>query len=382
MTYSDSDLIRERLQQLAGSFGDTQHVDVAAARHRGRRVLRARRFAVGLACTASATAVAVAVSVTAGGVPGRAPTPHTRGPAVAAAYSDPLIQTASFGWLPEGFAVVGYVADDQGQASFELDAGLRGQLTGGASLALTDYGRGPEPGLPDLPGGVPATPIPAPPVGGHPAYWLTPPTLSPDAQLSFELRWQYAPGSWADLQAAGLSATSVADLTAAASHIAGSVTFGQSLPVPMPLHVTGVPGGLTARRTTFTTGPQPSALIYYAGPALNPADSLQISVVPPDQVPGMRGGPALPKGKPVPAGKAAKVNTVIDGHPAYDSQLDDPNADSATLLVVDVNGFNVGIDASGQVLTELAGSGGLAGLFSRITVYGGDRAAWTTTPVN
>jgi hypothetical protein len=227
-----------------------------------------------------------------------------------------------------------------------------------------------------------ATRVPAAPVGGHPAYWVTPPTLSPNAQLSFELRWQYAPGSWADLQAVGLPAASVAGLTATAYQIASSVSFGQALPVPMPLHVTGVPGGLTALRTSFATGPQLSALIYYASPPQNPADSLQISVVPPDQVPGMPGGPAVgPKhagsGKKVPA-----VNTVIDGHQAYDSQLDDPHAGSASLLVVDVRGFDVGIDASGQVLTELSGSGGLAGLFSRITIYGGNRGAWTTTPVN
>ena len=193
---SDISMLRERLDQIGNEAG-LLHVDVGQARVRGRRILRLRRAATGAGTAAMIGVVVVGVAVA-----GRAAAPgHRAGgaPQVSAApRAEQMVRTAAFGWLPAGLAADSFVADSQNRPYFVTAAGARSGT--GPVIILTDYGRGPQPALPDLPGGVPAALIPAARVNGHLAYWITAPTTAPDAQLNFELRWQYAPDKWADLQ--------------------------------------------------------------------------------------------------------------------------------------------------------------------------------------
>ena len=370
--------LRDRLEELADTYRPRPE-SIAVARARGRRSLRMRR---GAAAVGSAAAIAVVATAVAGGLPGLGAHAGTRGslagnkaPGAAASQhvtgTDPLLQMASFGWLPAGLSADGYVTDSQSQPYLELDAA--GQ---GASLILTAYWRGGMPPIPDLPGGVPGSRTPAAPIDGRPAYWVIEPTLGPLAQENFEMQWEYAPGRWADLQAVSLHAASVSALTREARRIAATVSFGRPSRVAMPFAVTGIPAGLMARRAVLNTGPGANGLIFFSGRGNSAEDGLQFAVWPASaairarEYSRRRGGGSVP----------VTPNTTIDGYRAYDSQLGQPARASAVLYVLDVHGFVVQIDASGPALRALPG--GLAGLFRAMTVFSSsDQAAWTVFPV-
>jgi hypothetical protein len=374
---SDINMLRERLDQIGNEAGHLQ-VDVGRARARGRRILRLRRAAAGAGSAAMIGVVVVAVAVA-----GRATPPGQRAgnlpPASAAVPRfQQLVQTAAFGWLPAGLAADGFVADSQNRPYFETDAGARRGT--GPVIILTDYGRGPQPALPDLPGGVPATLIPATDVNGHRAYWITAPTTAPNAQLNFELRWQYAPDKWADLQAAGLPPTSVAGLTRVAYKIAATATLGGHSVVALPISVAGIPPGLRVRRTVLKTGAGRGALIFFTGRNPAPSDSIEFSVSPTGLVKHHRveaartfarrrgtGQGSAPASLFGPGAHGVATNTVIDGHPAYDSQLDG-QAGAAILWVFGVHGFDVQIDAGARALAAMPRSHDLIWLFTHMTV--------------
>lgn len=330
----------------------------------------ARRIAPGgrrfrgmlLAGGVAAVAAGVAVTVQLGGSP---VTLHTVAPAAESArYDDPLMERAAFGWLPDGLHANGYVADHQHEKFFQVNA--QGGKAG-AMVTLTAYERGKEPFLGYLSGGVPAKRIPAAPINGHRAYWIFKP--NPSGQSSFKLRWQYAPGSWADLEANGLRGNG-AELTRVAYRTARSATFGSARPIAMPLHIGGVPGGLSPDRTVLNNGAygQVSAIVGYD--AGGPSSSLGISVTKSDGTigTGVADKPGAPiKGRPRP-------NTKLRGYPAYQAH--------GLVYAYGVNGFDVQIDASGAVLAKIDKVGGIAGLFGKLTVLGTDQANWTTNPIN
>jgi hypothetical protein len=325
----------------------------------GRRFggVRGMLLAGGVAAVAAAVAVATQVGI-------HPATLHTSPAAESAKYTDLLVERAAFGWLPRGLHANGYVADRQDQDFFQVTA--QGAKAG-AGVTLTGYGRGKEPILPHLPGGVPGKRIPAAPINGHSAYWIFEPKES--GQSSFELRWQYAPNSWADLVGNGLHGSS-AELTRMAYKIAESATFGGTRPIAMPLHVDGVPGGLTPKRTVLNKGAFGEVSASLGFIVASPSDFLGIDITRSDGtigtgVPGKPGAPIL--GRPRP-------NTKLDGYPAYQTP--------SLVYVYGVNGFDVHISASGPVLAKLNKTGGVAGLFHRTTVLGSDEASWTTNPVN
>jgi hypothetical protein len=344
---------RERL--LAAIDGPAAHRTVRA----GRRFGGAR----GMLLAGGVAAAAIAGAVVAAQLGGSPVTLHSSPTAVSAKYADPLVEHAAFGWLPGGLHVNGYVADHQHEKYFQVSAQAgKGQGT----VTLTAYERGKEPFLGYLPGGVRAKRIHAAPINGHRAYWIFKP--NPSGQSSFKLRWQYAPNSWADLEGDGLHGGSTA-LTRTAYKIAKSATFGGGRPIAMPLHVGGVPGGLSPDRTVLNNGAygQVSAIVgYFAG---GQDSALSIGIATSDgsvgTTPSKPGAPS--KGRPLP-------NTKLRGYPAYQAP--------GVVYVYGVNGFDVQIEASGSVLAKLNKSGGVAGLFPKMTVLGTDQANWTTNPVN
>jgi hypothetical protein len=376
---NDVSMLRERLDRIANEAGHLQ-VDVGRARARGRRILRLQRAAAGAGSAAMIGVVVAAVAVA--GRP--APPGHRAGevPPVSAAAprAEQLVRTAAFGWLPAGLSADSFAADSQSRPYFEIDAGSRSGT--GPVIILTDYGRGPQPALPDLPGGVPAKLIPAADVNGHRAYWITAPTTAPNAQLNFELRWQYGPDRWADLQAAALPARSVADLTRVAYKIAATATLGGHSVVALPIGVAGIPPSLRVRRAVLDTGTaygglaRGGALIFFAGENLAASDSIQFSVFPAGLVKHHRGvAQAYDRERndrrtgqgTTPASDGVATNTVIDGHPAYDSQLDG-QAGAAILWVFGVHGFDVQINAGASALAAMPRSHNLIWLFSHMSI--------------
>ena len=326
----------------------------------GRRFggVRGMLLASGLAAVAAGVTVATQID--------GSPVELRSSPAAKSAkYADPLMERAAFGWLPSGLHANGYVADHQHEKFFQVTA--QGGM-GKATVTLTAYDRGKEPFLGYLPGAVPAKRIPAASINGHRAYWIFEP--DPSGQSSFELRWQYAPNSWADLQGNELRGDS-AELTKTAYKIAKSATFGSNQPIAMPLHVGGVPAGLSPDRTVLNNGAygEVSAILgYFAG---GPTSALDISITKSDgtvgtAVPGKPGAPM--KGRPRP-------NTKLRGYPAYYQA-------PGLVDVYGVNGFDVQIRASGAMLAKVDKTGGVMGLFDKMTVLGSDQANWTTNPVN
>lgn len=317
-----------------------------------------------LAGGVAAVAAGVAVATQMGGSP---VTLHTSPVAESAKYADPLMERAAFGWLPGGLHANGYVADHQHEKYFQVSAQSVNGGKGGATVTLTAYERGKEAFLGYLPGGVPAKRIPAASIGGNRAYWIFKP--DPSGQLSFELRWQYAPNSWADLTGNEMPGDS-ATLTRTAYKIAKSATFAGGGPIAMPLHIGGVPGGLSPDRTVLNNGAYGEVSASVGYDAGGPSSYLAISVTKSDgsigtSVPGKAGRPT--KGRHAP-------NTKLRGYPAY--------LGPGSVYVYGVNGFDVQINASGSVLAKLNKTGGVAGLFHRMTVLGTDQANWTTNPLN
>ncbi|MCO5996016.1 hypothetical protein [Actinoallomurus rhizosphaericola] len=347
---------RERLlQAIDGSPGARRPVR-AGRRSRGVRTM----------VLAAGGVAAVAAGVTVVSQTGGSPvTVHGSPAAVSARYDNPLVERAAFGWLPSGMHANGYVADRQTDNFFQVVAQKTGKS--GGIVTLTAYAAGKEPFLGYLPGGVPAKRIPAPSVNGHSAYWIFKP--DPSGQSQFSLRWQPAPNRWAQLEGDALPGNA-AELARTANRIAASAKFGGTRPIAMPLHVGGVPAGLTPKRTVLNNGAfdQVSASLGFI--VDGPSSDLEIGVTKSDGTvgTGVPGGPGKPgRGLPRP-------NTKLDGYPAYVAPT--------ILYAYGVNGFNVQIHASGSILAKLNKTGGVTGLFHRLKVLGADPSHWTPTPVN
>ncbi|MFG1851576.1 hypothetical protein ACGFJT_07010 [Actinomadura geliboluensis] len=348
--------LRGELERLAGEPAPASGVDVAAAVVAGRRVKRRRRVGV-LAVVVGVAAVAVGVVVLPSSQEERVPKVVEP-----AKYPSPLIEKARFGWLPAGFARTRVTQDGGRVPAFKVSAG-RGP--GSQSIELTVLPLGTRPAIPLLPGARKGRLTKAAPVNGRPAYWSIRPGGPGSAQVAAEFRWEYRPKTWALL--------SVNDRGVATEEtvhrIAAGVRFGGGGPVAFPVRVGGLPDGLKVGRVWLGDGPD--VMFSLGGPGAG--DELMISVSPASRV----------------ARARSAANTVIDGHPAFDTRLPHPGptagrvpASKAQILrVFGVRGFDIGIDARGEPLRRLQAGGGLTGLFRRIEPLGSDPEGWTATPL-
>jgi hypothetical protein len=278
-----------------------------------------------------------------------------------AKYPDPLMESAQYRWLPSGYKV-GWTFDRNPDGAFELDAGPTGGGLGRNVIRLQDFGKTAEPALGHLPGGVPAKRIPAEPVDGHRAYWIVAPTLAANAQQSFELRWEYAPGYWADLSGISVKASSSHVLANTVYKIAGSVRFMQRIQAPMPLRIKDLPAGLGSTRVTIGTTPYLESDLFFAS-------GLAI---------GVTAGPGADK-EPNSYKTAHLTHLTINGHQAL--EYGDLAKGSAGLYVYNVNGSLVSIEARGRSAAILHRAGGLVTLFKHMTIYGTDTGLWNTDPL-
>jgi hypothetical protein len=344
-----TDILKERLEQIANTprTGSATGPDVTAAAARGRRVLRARR-----AGTAAGTALAVGLAAALVGVglpEGENDAPAVQ-PLAGAPRATPLMQRADFGWLPHGYKVMSVGRDVDGQFTIGADT----QPGKGDKIMLTVVD-GKEPGVAKLPGGRPGNRTKAPDVDGHRAFWTIKPGGPGSDQVPAEFRWEPAPGRWALLSIIEPKLANEATIY----RIAKSVTFRET-PGPFPFTVRGIPSTLKDCRATINKGNVDVSL--WLSPDCSAA-GLEISVT---------------KAKPLSTyeklsvvgkkGVSLKPNTTIDGHPAYDRSRDAAASGKGSFIwVFGVDGYDVRLDASAEVLNELKASGGLVGLFHRMT---------------
>ncbi|MFC9976243.1 hypothetical protein ACFVH6_35655 [Spirillospora sp. NPDC127200] len=355
-------------------------VDVAAAVAKGRRTRRVRRAATGAGLAAAVVLGAVVVV----DLPGGTDRPVLSSSAAGAAYPNPIMRPAAFGWLPKGYRTTRVIADRQDGPYVEISAAVPGRHTG---VQLTVHGPGREPEIARLPGGRPGRRTAAPAVNGRPAFWTIKPGGPGSDQVPAEFRWEFAPGRWALLSVTDVHVARVDDVY----RLAKSVTFTAPEPVAFPLVVKGLPPGLNiyrAIRGLVPEGPVGKAGESVADFSMTTAakgsdrnNDLSISV--------FRQNPDSPK--------ETGTNTTIDGRPAYDSALGAPtnqprlsyvkpslppgHRKGQVLRVYGAKGYDIEISAYGEPWRRTQASGGLVGLYKRMTFLGTNPADWTTDPL-
>jgi hypothetical protein len=378
--------VRALLHDLADRPEPAPRIDIDRARRRGLRRLWARRAAlsVGVA-TVVALSVVIPRAVTSAVAPGRVgvnpaatskavkPTPTT------SAYLNPLVPYAAFGYLPKGYALD--VTPSAIRDSVMPKGGCSGLLGGipGWSATLAEINRcstltGQDSGR-------------APDVNGRIAYW---------GNGGLDLAWQYAPDSWALLQAqsSGNSMFSYGQAQTLLPRMAASVKFGQAKPIVFPFKLPGaVPADWHPVSATYTV----SAAGEYLANELDVAPSADYEA---HGVTGLI----------VDAGKTADVNGNTCSGQSAGTQTGTtsslfPQADAVWLVRTPIGATGKkpapGLGLSGSDATACtqgpdhglylfadlkldttgAPAGGISAVLIDLSVLGVDPRAWTTAPL-
>lgn len=386
--------LRRVLQELADEPIEIG-TNVAAARSRGRRILRLRRTA---AVTGSVLAVgSVVAGVALARTDGSTAAPQPAVLATTRPGNGPFAAKAVFGWLPAGWKVMdSQVGDPQAAAaesgsSTEGQGGLaparrnafsmfaQGPAGGGVhQVSFTLFAPGQEPELGYMRGAAQARPVPAKPVAGHPAHWLQPPPPGPGtAPGEARLRIKYGPNQWAEIEVDDVPGH---DVSALLYRIAENIRLG-TFPMAMPIRLTGL-------AKTFRAADYQAIDPAQAGSAgwsvvLTFTPGLTITINP------QGGNRTYAKGHRTP-------NTTVDGHPATHLtgtpdtlsgiRLAGPHPTPTTqpgeiLCIYQVDGLDICYQATAPARTALRPSGGLAALYHHTTIFGRNGSTWTTQPV-
>ena len=258
--------MRTLLRDLAMRPEPASTIDITAARRSGKRRLWASRAAISAAVAAVVAAAVVVPQTLSSSAPGRAPvTPPASGAGQQKAspgYLNPLVPYAAFGYLPKGYQLGLIPANHDGFTSTVDGLTLTAAQAGGPNAIELDVtGKGTcgdnSVLLNEIPGylaahrndgpscnvvggagtGVPGKIVPdratrAADVNGRPAYWVV---------NGAGLAWEYAPGSWATLEAlhGGHDSFPVAEAKALLPKMAATVKFGQTKRVMLPFKLTG-----------------------------------------------------------------------------------------------------------------------------------------------
>ncbi|MEU2612276.1 hypothetical protein ABZ570_11930 [Micromonospora sp. NPDC007271] len=344
-------------------------VDLHRAVRDGRRQVRRRRIAT--AATAGLAVVAVLAAAPAVlGQPDR-PAPFVPGfpsptsasvapmPDRAPTAFDPGRQYADFGWLPAGLTdrmVATGTAQLALNASPPMDP-ASSDRTGGAQVELRIVAAGHGIALEGandfaVPSGRAGSADlePAEPVNGRTARWNR---LASDARGA-ALRWEYAPGAWAEVTVQAVSEGS--DPRALARRIAEDVRYGVDRPIRLPVRFANLPAGLKPmayRVGTSAGGSWNVELSYGSGRRTKYGDwPLVVLMIPrlsPSGDNSVLGGP----------------DSTIDGHPARRRSSPDGGA---SLQVYGVQGLYVEMSAHDQATLRKLG-GNLDSLFRGATLY-------------
>ena len=397
METMDEHAVRTLLHEAARTPEPPSAVDVAAARRRGSRRLRARRAALPVLAV-----VALAAALT---VPGGLLSSHQErtvaspkrpsSPVVEAPFQfNPLVPYASFGWLPPGYSeTLGNGIDvNQGVTSAtdfvsrEAAAPAAGRLlylqVNARDMCATT--------VPDLQLNIRAhgqhevacidadftVTGAAPDVNGRSAFWT---------DHGSGVAWEYAPDAWAELSLAGIAGDGEKVLPPSTAtralllKIADRVAYGDTTPLTFAFRLSGeLPAGWQVWRASFdVSGGRMFGTGITAGPSVDTsALSISASTV--------TGPPVCDFG----AGQSSYVNRlgvpwlyIVNSQPG-----DAPQRLCATAPVDGLPGVNISMDtynpASNTPLPGSAQLGGVLGVLNRLLLLGPDPAAWITNPVN
>ncbi|WP_344611238.1 hypothetical protein, partial [Dactylosporangium salmoneum] len=307
-----------------------------------------------LAAVGGAELAVAAVLAAAGlGLPGRsAPPPAASGtPAVsptgisvpAPPRFDPLVQYADFGWVPDGLTSRGVYTEPVRQRVSAAAPVTAKEQPGRVSLVTVPPGGEISPDV---------TYTDADPVGGRPARWG-------QEGGTTVLRWQYAPGSWAEVTVADL-----ADPRAVARRVAESVRFGVDRPIRMPIRASGIPPAfrlMGASVYSYGSGVWSAELDFSDAGGVNDLGDwpLRVMAVTTAQI-GNDNGATL--GEP---------NTTVDGHPARRTTGSDGGKG---LQVYDVDGVYLELATHGPTVAGKL-PGGLDAVLRNLEVAH-DPAGW------
>jgi hypothetical protein len=322
-----------RMKELTDVPAPPMVLDVERARRDGGRRRRLRTATVVAGCAAvvvagGLTAVGIAnPSAPAAPVAAPIPPPDQVAPPKPAPTDDPLVARASFGWLPSAFTGVEYGVGAHGDYSLAIG---RGDLAPMIWLAVFD--REPPLDRHQLSGKAVSVPTR---IGDRNGYWVTTNAGDPLNGGDSYLRWPTGDGRWAEIHAYYLDFPEVQQ---ALLRVAGDVEF-ENRPVPLPLHIAGLPAGFTLAdgqlwRRPDTDGVPWKLQLYYSVNGAN----VVIEVAPP-------GGTDPKMANPVCTTKNRLRACVT---------VDRPTA------------------------AGLGAIGGQQGLLDRITLLGPDEKGWTT----
>jgi hypothetical protein len=298
---------------------------------------------------------------------------------------DPLVQYASYDWLP---------SDKLTWRTTSINAA---RFTVNAAEYVPDPANGPNAAKPAAFVGVslyaagvdPLTELPfqtmsgdgttqtmhygpvtdAPPVDGAPAYWVG----VPGDTETVILKWRYAPDGWAELSASRLGG----DLRETIHRIASALRVGGTERLRFPFQLTGLPAGLRPASSEFEEGgltsPWHATLDLDTQPGSQPDGKapsvVSVSVNPSTDQSGSRNS-----------------NTTVDGHQARrdivsGDHLGEPQY-SDRLSVYGLDGLQADVSISTATAEDAAplGPDGALGLYRTLTVHP-DRADWTDQPV-
>ncbi|SCE84605.1 hypothetical protein [Micromonospora mirobrigensis] len=331
-------------------------VDLHRAVRDGRRRIRHRRIAasataglavVALVATAptlldprdrpapppvAALPTATAAPTAAAPLPDRAPTAF-----------DPARQYADLGWLPAGLTDRTVVT---GPTRLTMYAASPPQVVGeGMRLMLRMVPRGHDIALADddffdRPAGSVGTAglTAAEPVAGRPAWWNSLPVVGRGAAL----RWQYAPGAWAEVGL--INVPDGTDPQALVRRIALDIRYAVDRPVRLPVAFRTLPSALkpmSFQVTTRSGGGWDARLAYGAGKRTKYGDwPLTVQLMPRTSEKG--DGSVL-----------ADPDSTLDGHPA---RRRTSGAGGASLQVYNAQGLYLELTANdGATLRALGG---------------------------
>ncbi|SCE70222.1 hypothetical protein GA0074696_0319 [Micromonospora purpureochromogenes] len=341
-------------------------VDLHRAVRDGRRQVRRRR----IAATATAGLAVVAVLAAAPALVGRPdrPTPVAPAltpsptaapmPATAPAAFDPARQYAEFGWVPpvmndrtvrtgtDQFALTASAPQMPPRPAEETPTAELRMVPAGRDIALgidRDFavaaGRAGSAGL-----------EPAELVNGRTARWNTNATVEP---RSAALRWEYAPGAWAEV-IVRYAPVSAGDPRAVARRIALDIRYAVDWPIRLPVRFATPPAGLKPMAYLVTRRAYDGwdvEVSYGTGKRTKYGDwSLVVRVLP----------FTYPQGEVI-----ALPDSRIDGHPARRRSSVDGGA---SLQVYWVQGLYVEMTAHDKATLRTLG-GNLDGLFRSATLY-------------
>ena len=408
--------LRALLHDIADRPEPAARIDIARARRSGLRRLWARRAALSVAVAAALalafvipeilTSAAPGHSGVSTGASGSATKPTQASVPSPDGYLNPLVPYAAFGDLPPGYAldVTPSAIHDGFVSTVDNLTITAAQSTGGDYIQLSVM---PKDGCYGLLGGIPGWSATqdqqarcseltgqasgrAPDVRGRIAYW---------GNGGTDLAWQYAPDSWAVLQAQSSGGTPfpAAQAKTLLPEMAASVKLGQTKPIVFPFKLSGaVPAdwhAVSASYTVLGTGEYLASELDVAPYADYEAHGVTGLIVDAAEAPDVNGNTCTTPAAGGPAGAEPVVSHVQkDGlswlvqSPAKSAGTSAsqppglPGDDETACNQQPDNGLHAFADLKLNT-TGAARTGGITAVLGHLSILGADPGAWSSTPL-